>query len=1043
MTKQRKEKVTKTDIQKRHRLLLRRTILLRGTAIVSSLMLAGNAIAQEQDQEQVEEITNVEEVLITGSRIKRDGFSSSSPIDIVIAEDATRMGFTDLASMLQASTVAAGYTQVTSASSTAFVQNGGAGTQTISLRGLGANRTLSLLNGRRAGPAGTRGSVSSFDMNVLPLAGIQSVEILKDGASSIYGSDAVAGVVNYITKKGDGGEINAGVSQPTESGGETYQISGSYGKEFERGYFRVTGDYYREEELAKGDRDYFACGEAYVFEPGTNIRADLIDPRTGKTKCADWPWGNVWTYDYSDPTSLPPGGDQFQYDYDGYMAASGLPSVNEFADALDPNNPDLPRTPPGWYPAGYNDLSDSLYQYQHPYQNAESLIPKKETYTVMAEGDYEISDGITAYAEVLFNRRTTTENYYRQYWSYLYSETWGGRDIDAGWTGSQWFSPLPVTDHSDTSTKIDYTRYVFGFKGNIGASGWDYDASFQSSKSDAKYGSDVIFNDAVWSNSPADWQPDEFWDYVDTDGDPSTPDEYIPLQGYEFFSGTCAGTTTVINQVPCIDVDWLNPENMRGNLTDEERAFLFGHEVGTTVYKNYSFDISFANSNVFELPAGGVGVAVGAQYMYDSINDQPGAVSQAGNSWGEGRALPTVGDHNSKAVFAEGIIPLFADKPMIQRLDLSASTRYTDVSSYGSGTTYKLGLDWQVNDTIRFRAGHGTSFRSPALFELYVQSESSSIGQALIDPCVRWGNSLANGSISQRAANNCAAEGIPEDHAAPITADILASGGAGNLDAETSVSKTFGVILTPGFANFQMSVDYFDIEVIGEVDQLGARNIIYGCYDSENYPTDPLCNMFDRNPYSDPLAKGMITSVRDKYINIASQRARGWDITASYSTTLPGAIEMNVYTQHTFTTMDETEIFKGLPTSYKGRAGHPEWVGNLTFSFLKGPWSATWNMRGVGSTSNVEYNDGVTTTERNGNTYDIVLETPRIVYHNISVGRELGKGFYAILGLSNAFGQDPPQVSQAGVMQTMGRAAFYSQYDWRGRRAFLNLKKTF
>jgi len=1041
MTNQRREHVTKISIQKRHQLLLRRTLLLRGTAIVSSLMLAGQAIAQDQDQDQKDEETQVEEVIITGSRIKRDAFSSSSPMDIVVAEDATRMGFTDLASMLQATTVAAGYTQVTSASSTAFVQNGGAGTQTISLRGLGANRTLSLLNGRRAGPAGTRGSVSSFDMNVLPLAGIQSVEILKDGASSIYGSDAVAGVINYITKKGDGGEINANISQPTVSGGETYQVSASYGQGFERGYFRVTADYYREEELAKGDRDYFACGESYVFEPGTNTRADLIDPRTGETKCTDWGWGHVWTYDYADPTSIPSGGDLFQYDYNGHLAGNGLPSVNELANALDPNNPDLARTPPGWYPVGYDDLSDSLYAYDHPYQNEESLIPKKELFTIMAEGDFEISDGITAYAEALFNRRETTENHYRQYWSYLYGETWGGRDIDAGWTGTQWYSPTPVTDHADSNTKIDYMRGVVGFKGEIGASGWDYDTSFQYSKSDAEYGNDIIFKDAVWSNNPAGWQPDEFWGNVDTDNDPSTPDEYIPLQGYDY-SGSCVGTTTVINQVPCIDVDWMNPENMRGNITDQERAFLFGHEIGTTVYKNYSLDVSFANSNVFELPAGGVGIAVGAQYMFDSINDQPGAVSQAGNSWGAGQALPTVGDQNSTAAFAEGIIPLLANIPLVQRLELSTSVRYTDVSTYGSGTTYKLGLDWQVNDTLRFRAGHGTSFRSPALFELFVQAESSSIRQSLVDPCYRWGNALGNGDISQRVADNCAAEGIPEDHTASITADILASGGAGNLDAETSVAKTVGMVLTPGFADFKLSIDYFDIEVNGQIDQLGAQNIVYGCYDSVNYPTDPLCDLFDRNPYTVALP-GMITNIRDKYINIASQRSRGVDITATYTTTLPGAVDMNVYTQHTFTTMDETEIFKGFPESFKGRAGHPEWVGNLTFSFLKGPWSATWNMRGVGSTSNVKHNNGVTTTIRNGNTYDIVLDIPRVVYHNVSVGREFGKGFSAILGMSNAFDKEPPQVSRSGVMDTMGRSAFYSQYDWRGRRVFLNLKKTF
>ncbi len=143
----------------------------------------------------------LEEVMVTGSRIARDVFSSSSPMDVIEMEVADVQGIGDIATLLQTTTVAAGSPQVTAASSTAFVQNGGTGAATLSLRGLGANRTLVLLNGRRAGPAGVRGGVSSFDLNVLPLNAIERVEILKDGASSIYGTDAVAGVVNIITDK--------------------------------------------------------------------------------------------------------------------------------------------------------------------------------------------------------------------------------------------------------------------------------------------------------------------------------------------------------------------------------------------------------------------------------------------------------------------------------------------------------------------------------------------------------------------------------------------------------------------------------------------------------------------------------------------------------------------------------------------------------------------------------------------------------------------------------------------------------------------------
>ena len=152
---------------------------------------------------------DADRVIVTGSRLTSN-FSSAAPMDIIVADDAAAEGISDIASLLRSTTVAAGSSQITAVTSTAFVENGGVGAETISLRGLGANRTLVLLDGRRAGPAGTRGSVGAFDFNVLPLSAVERVEILKDGASSIYGSDAVAGVINVITKKGDGLEFDIG-----------------------------------------------------------------------------------------------------------------------------------------------------------------------------------------------------------------------------------------------------------------------------------------------------------------------------------------------------------------------------------------------------------------------------------------------------------------------------------------------------------------------------------------------------------------------------------------------------------------------------------------------------------------------------------------------------------------------------------------------------------------------------------------------------------------------------------------------------------------
>jgi iron complex outermembrane receptor protein len=140
-------------------------------------------------------------IVVTGSRLRRDERTSADPLTVIDPNVEAREGRLNTAEVLQTNPLAAGSTQITSALSSNFVINGGEGVETISLRGLGANRTLVLLNGRRAGPAGVRGAVSSFDLNVIPVEAIAQVDILKTGASSIYGSDAIAGVVNLITKK--------------------------------------------------------------------------------------------------------------------------------------------------------------------------------------------------------------------------------------------------------------------------------------------------------------------------------------------------------------------------------------------------------------------------------------------------------------------------------------------------------------------------------------------------------------------------------------------------------------------------------------------------------------------------------------------------------------------------------------------------------------------------------------------------------------------------------------------------------------------------
>jgi len=975
------------------------------------VMAQDDGYASDGDQEEIEEI------ITTGSRISRDTYSSAAPMNVVLSDEAPVRGINDVATLLQTTTVAAGSPQVTAASSSVFVANGGLGTSTISLRGLGQNRTLVLLNGRRAGPSGVQGGVSAFDLNAIPLPAIERIEVLKDGASSIYGSDAVAGVVNIITKKTEGATFDAFVSQPTESGGERARVSGSYGKKFNRGYFRATADYNKTTILQRSDRDFFNCEEDYTFDPETGERADLIDPRTGQFLCNDLPWGHVWVYDYAESfadgtTNVGPPSYLLQYDFDGSLAANGLPPL-----ATSETNPNWMVTPPGWYPIRQGDpLSDSLYDAQHPLHGTQTLVPENEVITFFLEGEYEVTDNVTAYAEFLVNRRETEDIGYRQIWTYIYNYDsadlgWGSDPFSAGWTGAQWLSPLSITDHADQKVTVDYQRYVAGLRGENEKflAGWNWDLSFQYSKSDGEYIDDVVLADAL---------------------------------EYPFFrTGSCAGEITPISGRECVDIQWLDPQFLAGAIPREVENFLFDVDNGNTEYTQWSVE-GFISGEVFEVPAGTAAMAVGFHYREDELLDTPGAVVLSGNSWQGDAAGITSGDDTTIAVFGEVDIPILADKPMVRFLDFTGSARYTDVDSYGDDTTFKVGLNWGLTDSFRLRSTFGTSFRTPSLYELYLADQTTSISARAADPCINWETNLQLGVISDRIAQNCAADGIPGDHIATVGPSILTGGGFGVLEAETSEAFTVGLVWQPAFAELSVSVDYFDILVEDTVNKIGGANIVVGCYSSPFFPDEPLCDQFDRNA-ADAALPNSITDIRDSFINVAKQQIKGMDIAAAYVTDIAsGWGSLTINSQWTLNFEDVVGLFDQTQEDLSGLAGRPETVGNFYMTLQRNAWSFFWGMDYIGSTDNSARFGRDTVTSSTGEQVAIDLYADSVIYHSLSASYDFTNGFSARVGVANALDETPPRMTSLGTaneVDILGKAAFYSQYDWFGRRYFVNL----
>jgi iron complex outermembrane recepter protein len=1044
-----------------------RIALMFGVAL-GAVAASQPAFAQDAAAEDVtpaEETTPVEAgITVTGSRIRSvTPFNSPDPIAVLDPEIAKKEGRTDLASTLQGSSIAAGSTQVTAALSSNFVTNGGPGAQTIDLRGLGANRTLVLLNGRRAGPAGTRGGVSSFDLNVLPLSIVNDIQILKTGASSVYGSDAVAGVVNIFTKnKLDGLTLDLNASVPFDSGGENFRISGAWGKVFDRGHIMIAGDYTKVQELKRGDRAYLACPEAYIFDEAGN-RADLIDPRTGQPHCEDLRWGHIWTYNLIDNLRLDgPGGPntgiqttpgavnllQYQYPSGAGGGTLGIPAFGA------PAFPGDFGAPAGWFPTGYNAASMAVQNAYHPFVEQSTIIPETDLYTAYAEGAFEISSAVEVFGEFLFNRRETYQNGWRQFWNFgytgdLYGTGGFGTLWADGFTGVNFLSPTGITDLADNSQTVDYYRGVAGVRGEISSKGnWTYDIHGQYSRSIGRYRSQQILQDAY-----------------DT--------------GY-FQTASCVGTVTPISGKQCIDIPWTDPFFLRGELTQAQADFLTEWEEGKTLYTQKTAEAIVAGE-LFALPGGPLAVAFGASIREDKINDTPGEITLAANAWGASASGITAGKSLTSEAFAEVNVPVLSDLPFIEELNLSGAARVTNVKATRASDgqeaedngnwTYKIGANWTVTDWLRFRGSFGTSYRAPALFEQFLADETSFVPQNRIDPCVAWGANLASGAISQTRANNCAADGIPANYGGGgISATIISSGGLGILESETSQALVVGTILTPKISflpdtDISIAVDFFDIKVEGEISQLGAGTILRGCYESLAFATEPLCNLFTRGQNATAIFQ--INTVRDSFINVSSQRNRGLDLSVRAGQDLGSLGKLTLTADMTWQLKDDSQL---LPTSLalneNGFVGSPKWVGDFraNWSHPSG-FSLFYGMNVIGAADSRELfdrgrptangclrsfnNQGTASTADDLPIYGVYcpdLDVPATFYHNISVTQEIADGRFTITaGVSNLFDTRPPRVSvlNGNNIPTLGPVAAVSQYDFVGRRGFINVSTKF
>lgn len=960
------------------------------------------------------------EITVVGSRIRRTTFDSPSPIQVITREESTAAGFNSTTEMLQSTAVTTGASQINNAYG-GYVTDGGPGANTISLRGLGASRTLVLINGRRVAPAGTRGAIGSADLNVLPDAMIDRVEILRDGASSIYGSDAIGGVVNVITlDKLDGLTVEGTLNVPYEGAGVQSRFSVSGGFSDDRWSISGSVDFYVRNNLTLGDRDWTKCSIDGLRDPETGESTDYLDPVTGKSKCS-----SISGTGTSGVTVNTIGTQSINSDNYTALGLNSAPvggpgtfgnSFNRFRP-----NPAISTGVIGFEGVGGGGNSLNARDTFDPQMLDENLISPAKIVTGFVQGNYDLQalGDAKVYFELLAHRRTSEQVSYRQL-SLDYRRgsalippelAFSNFGADQGTSdgervGVRAFIGFGLDSNEQT---INYAKPTFGIKGDITfLLDWKYDAYVSYARSDSSYLVKSFLLDKVTYAS-------------DAVAAPEGTDSSLIRNGL-----TCRVNLTDPNE-RCILYPMLTAATIGGNLPTDFRNYIFRDVIGNTLYDESVFS-AIVDGPVLTLPAGKLQAVLGLEHRRAKIDDEPDQNSIDGNLYNLSSAAPTKGKDNVTELFTEIEIPILADLPGAKELTANGSYRYTDYESYGSDNTYKVGFVYSPSSVLSFRGTKGTSFRAPALFEQFQGATSGFLSQSG-DPCNEYGV-----SENPNLAANCESElHDPEFLATNAIETFNVGGAAAGLKAETSVNTTFGVIIQPDLGSgheLSLALDYFKIEIDNGVAQAGTENILSKCYEDPDFRTGGgLCNLVTRDPDTKQL------SVSDAFTNLSTTKSRGIDFTARYQQDLgAGQLLFNLTTTHYLS--QASKIFDDDELEEKnGTILWPEWSGTGDVSYTWNEWRVTYGIDWVGSMDSYAY------VEEDPTTSEFDLKVPNYYEHRISV-RYKTDTWEATLGVRNLTNKEPPTIS-ALVYDRVGNAPLYSGYDYVGREFFLNVQKQF
>jgi outer membrane receptor protein involved in Fe transport len=977
---------------------------LTGGSLVASL---GVANAQQAPASAATSETSLSEVVVTGSRIAVPNESSISPVTFVSSAEIQQSGVTRVEDLLNQ------MPQVF-ADQGSNVSNGADGTANINLRGLGAKRTLVLVNGDRLGP-GSPLTGGASDINMIPVEMIDNIEILTGGASSVYGADAVAGVVNFkLNDHFEGVKLvaDAGIYQNhnTDVEGVTDAIAASG---FNQAPSNVWTGAQRSLAFIAGLNAPDGNGNATFYATYRNV-LPVLQSKYSYSACT---LGSGFLGSGSNATG-------------GKFTCGGSLTADP-AHFYDLDNNEILTAGPGYTTVPF--AGNSLYNYGalNYYQRPD------ERYTSGAFLHYDFNEHATVYSETMFmNDRSDAQiapsGDFADNGSFNCSNPYLAANASAsalfGCTGGATTTNPDVLILYRNATggpraqDTEYTDFheVLGLKGKVDDV-WSYDASYQYSLVDLSLTNNNYFSIAKLQNA------------LNATGTVANPVCTIGAPCVPFNPFTAGGVTAAQQNY------LYEPALENGRLDQTDVLVDFTGDLG-----KYGITSPFASS--------GLQVNLGGEYRDDKLSFLPDEASQIGDlAGGAGPTPPVSGGIISREGFIEARMPLVDDQFLAKSLDFETGYRY---SSYNLGfktNTFKLGLDWAPTSDVRIRGSFARAVRAPNIVELFAPAAIGLDGTYSADPC--------SGTTPTYTLAQCEKTGVTPGEYGHIGANPAGQyngllGGNTALKPETALTSSFGVQFTPSFLpNFRANIDYYDIRIENVIQSVGGGVILSQC--AQN---GLLCNLINRGPAGTLWATtaGFIT---DTLVNVGLLQEKGIDFDLSYRYDLGAlgklssdfvgtyissfdvqAIGLNESTQY------NCAGFYG-PTCSGGVAGVPvpHWRHRFATTWST-PWdnldlTLTWRYIGPATLESLSSNPNLaapsTSTIANGGISNTDAFLSSRSYLDATAAIKLADKITLRLGCNNLLDKAPPLTGSTNLPVGTGNGNTFPQfYDSLGRFIF-------